>query len=105
MLHRKKGTKSASAAHRKASKAVVSAIEARYTVALAPALAQQVQKYASANEISMSKTIATLVRIGLESQEQRKRDFFKKLKANLESADPCREDELVDEFRSLILGR
>lgn len=53
----------------------------------------------------MSKAIASLARIGLEGQEHRKREFFKKLKANLASADPSREDELVDEFRrSLILG-
>lgn len=53
----------------------------------------------------MSKSIASLARIGLEGQEHRKREFFKKLKANLASADPSREDELVDEFRrSLILG-
>ena len=63
------------------------------------------ESYAKANDSSMSKAIAALVRIGLEGQEQRKREFFKKLKANLASADPSREDELVDEFRSLILGR
>lgn len=52
----------------------------------------------------MSKAIAALVRIGLEGQEHRKREFFKKSKANLASTAPSREDELVDEFRSLILG-
>jgi hypothetical protein len=76
----------------------------RYTVGLAPSLAQQVERYAKANDSSMSKAIAGLVRIGLEGQESRKREFFQKLKANLASADPSREDELVDEFRSLILG-
>gem|GEM_PF-4437121 len=78
---------------------------ARYTVGLAPSLAHQVEKYAKANDSSMSKAIASLVRIGLEGQELRKREFLKKLKANLADADPSREDELVDEFRSLILGR
>ena len=53
----------------------------------------------------MSKAIAALVRIGLEGQEQRKRAFFKKLKANLASNDGAQEDRLVDEFRDLILGR
>ncbi len=78
---------------------------ARYTVGLAPKLAHQVERYAKANDSSMSKAIAALVRIGLEGQEHRKREFFKKLKANLANADASREDELVDEFRSLILGR
>jgi hypothetical protein len=53
----------------------------------------------------MSKAIAALVRIGLENQENRKRDFFRKLKENLADDDPRRQDRLVDEFRTLILGR
>ena len=53
----------------------------------------------------MSKAIAALVRMGLEGHEHRKREFFKKLKANLASEDPSQEDQLVEEFRSLILGR
>jgi hypothetical protein len=53
----------------------------------------------------MSKAIATLVRLGLESQEERKREFFKKLKANLADDDPAHQDQMVDEFRALILGR
>lgn len=52
----------------------------------------------------MSKAIAALVRLGLESQEHRKREFFKKLKENLSNDDPKQQDRLVDEFRSLILG-
>jgi hypothetical protein len=63
---------------------------ARYTVGLAPNLAHQVEKYAQETESSMSKAIAALVRIGLEGQEHRKREFFKKLKANLASDDPAR---------------
>ena len=51
------------------------------------------------------KAIASLVRIGLESQENRKREFFKRLKENLAGDDPRQEDRLVDEFRALILGR
>ena len=35
------------------------------------------EKYAEATDTSMSKTIAALVRLGLEGQEQRKREFFK----------------------------
>jgi hypothetical protein len=53
----------------------------------------------------MSKAIAALVRLGLEGQENRKREFFKRLKENLENDDPKQEDRLVDEFRTLILGR
>lgn len=90
---------------RKLPKGSTSQDSARYTVALAPSLAQQVETYAQATDSSMSKAIAALVRIGLEGQEQRKREFFKKMKANLANDDPSQEDQLVDEFRSLILGR
>ena len=40
----------------------------------------------------------------LESQKERKREFFKKLKDNLADDDPAHQDRLLDEFRSLILG-
>jgi len=53
----------------------------------------------------MSKAIATLVRLGLESQQDRKREFFKRLKQNLAADDPKQQDRLVNEFRALILGR
>jgi hypothetical protein len=53
----------------------------------------------------MSKAIATLVRLGLESQEDRKREFFSRLKENLANDDPNQQDRLVNEFRALILGR
>ena len=53
----------------------------------------------------MSKAIAALVRLGLEGQENRKREFFQKLKANFENDDPNAQDRLIDEFRALILGR
>jgi hypothetical protein len=53
----------------------------------------------------MSKAIAALVRIGLEEQESRKREFFAKLKANFANAEPGQQDQMVDEFRALILGR
>lgn len=52
----------------------------------------------------MSKAIAALVRIGLEEQEDRKREFFRKLKANLANDDPRQQDQMVDDFRRLILG-
>ena len=79
--------------------------ESRYTVGLARPLANQVARYAQTVDTSMSKAIAALVRIGLESQEDRKRDFFKRLKENLANDDPDRQDRMVDEFRTLILGR
>ena len=82
-----------------------SKIASRYTVALSPSLVHQVERYAGAADMSMSKAIAALIRIGLESQENRKREFFKKLKENLANDDPKLEDRLVDEFRALILGR
>jgi Mg2+/Co2+ transporter CorC len=53
----------------------------------------------------MSKAIAALVRLGLENQENRKREFFNRLKVNLANNDPKQQDRLVDEFRALILGR
>jgi len=79
--------------------------ESRYTVALIPNLANQVERYAETIDTSMSKAIAALVRLGLESQENRKRDFFRRLKENLADDDPHQQDRLVDEFRTLILGR
>jgi hypothetical protein len=82
-----------------------SRVESRYTVALVPTLANQVQKYAETVDTSMSKAIAALVRLGLEGQEHRKREFFKRMKENLAQDDPAQQDRLVDEFRSLILGR
>jgi hypothetical protein len=80
-------------------------VESRYTVGLAPGLANQVARYAQTVDTSMSKAIAALVRIGLESREDRKRDFFRGLKENLANDDPNEQDRLVDEFRTLILGR
>jgi len=81
------------------------ATESRYTVGLAPNLAHKVERYADSVDTSMSKAIAALVRLGLENQESRKREFFHKLKQNLASDDPKQQDRLVDEFRALILGR
>ena len=80
-------------------------LESRFTVGLSPSLASQVERYAETVDTSMSKAIAALVRLGLEGQENRKREFFKRLKENLENDDPKQEDRLVDEFRTLILGR
>jgi hypothetical protein len=79
--------------------------QSRYTVGLLPNVANQVQKYAETVDTSMSQAIGRLVRLGLETQENRKRDFFKRLKENLANDDPGQEDRLVDEFRTLILGR
>lgn len=79
--------------------------ETRYTVALPSPIVSQVEKYAETVDVSMSKAIAALVRLGLESQEDRKREFFKRLKENLGNNDPRDQDRLVEEFRTLILGR
>jgi hypothetical protein len=79
--------------------------ESRYSVGLAPGLAHQVERYAETVDTSMSKAIAALVRLGLEGQENRKREFFRKLKDSLASDDPRQQDRMVDEFRALILGR
>jgi hypothetical protein len=79
--------------------------ESRYTVALTPDVIPAVEQYAKTVDASMSKAIATLVRLGLESQESRKREFFKRLKQNLADEDPKQQDRLVSEFRTLILGR
>lgn len=79
--------------------------EARYTVGLAPSLANKVERYARTVDASMSKAIAALVRIGLDGHEARKREFFEKLRDNLANDDPNQQDRLVDEFRTLILGR
>jgi hypothetical protein len=68
-------------------------------------VAEQAEKYAQRSDMSMSKAIATLVRFGLQSQQDRKHDFFKKLRSNLDSDDPKQQDRLVDEFRALILGQ
>ena len=68
-------------------------------------MADQVKRYAETVDTSMNKAIAALVRLGLESQETRKREFFQKLKENLANDDPNQQDRLVDEFRTLILGR
>ena len=45
------------------------------------------------------------MRLGLESQANRKHEFFKRLKENLANDDPKEQDRIVDEFRTLILGR
>ena len=77
----------------------------RYSVALPSTVATQVERYAETIDASVSKTIATLVRLGLESQANRKHEFFKRLKVNLAKDDPKEQDRMVEEFRTLILGR
>jgi hypothetical protein len=64
-----------------------------------------VERYAETVDTSMSKAIAALVRLGLENQANRKREFFKRLRENLAGDDPKEQDLIVDEFRTLILGR
>ena len=77
----------------------------RYSVGLPSTVASQVERYAKTVDASMSKAIAALVRLGLESQANRKREFFKRLKENRATDDPKEQDRMVDEFRALILGR
>jgi hypothetical protein len=77
----------------------------RYSVGLPSTVASEVERYARTVDASMSKAIAALVRLGLESQANRKREFFKRLKENLAHDDPAEQDRMVDEFRALILGR
>ena len=79
--------------------------EPRFTVALPSETVKQVERYAASVDVSFSKAVAALVRLGLEGQESRKREFFSKLKSNLANDDPSQQDQLVDEFRALILGR
>ena len=79
--------------------------ETRYTVGLPLPVVSQVERYAETADVSMSKAIATLVRLGLQSQEDRKREFFRRLKEKLGNDEPSDQDRLVDEFRTLILGR
>src|SRR5712691_9933677 len=81
-----------------------SKLEPRYSVGLPSGLARRVEQYAATSGTSVSKAIATLVRFGLESQEHRKQEFFKRLKENLAHDDPKEQDRMVDEFRALILG-
>lgn len=105
MPHSETTIKSSRRGDRKSGRKHPSKVESRYTVALVPSLANQVQRYAETVDASMSKAIAALVRLGLESQENRKREFFKRLKENLANDDPNQQDRLVDEFRTRILGR
>src|ERR1700674_1961336 len=74
----------------------------RYSVGLPSTVASQVERYAETVDTSMSKAIAALVRLGLESQANRKSEFFKRLKENLAKDDPKEQDLMVEEFRTLI---
>ena len=105
MPHSETTTKRSRRGAQKSRRNYPTKVESRYTVGLGPSLANQVERYAETVDTSMSKAIAALVRLGLESQENRKREFFKRLKENLANDDPNRQDRLVDEFRTLILGR
>jgi hypothetical protein len=40
-----------------------------------------------------------------EEGEERRREFFKRLKENLADDDPAHQDRVVDEFRALILAQ
>jgi hypothetical protein len=101
MPHGKKSPKQPGGRSRKTSR---SSAETRYTVGLAPSLANKVERYAHTVDAS-SKAIAALVRLGLDGHEARKREFSGKLKDNLAIDDSNQQDRLVDEFRTMILGR
>src|ERR1017187_5394005 len=103
MPHSETTTDRSRRAAQKSGRIHQSKVGSRYTVGLVPSLANQVQRYAETADTSMSKAIAALVRLGLENQENRKREFFKRLKENLANDDPNQQDRLVDEFRTLIL--
>ena len=105
MPHLDTKTKPNRRSDRKSGKNPPGKSELRYTVGLVPNVATQVERYAETIGTSISKAIASLVRLGLESQENRKREFFRRLKENLADDDPNQQDRLVDEFRTLILGR
>ncbi len=77
----------------------------RFSVGLPSSVAGEVERYAGTADTSVSKAIASLVRLGLESQANRKKEFFEKLNENLAKDDPKEQDRMVDEFRALILGR
>ena len=105
MHHTDSTTKRSRRGGEKPGKSHQSKVGSRHTVGLSPSLANQVQRYAETVDTSMSKAIAALVRLGLENQEHRKREFFKRLKENLANDDPSQQDRVVDDFRALILGR
>lgn len=79
--------------------------EQRYRVGLPAPLVPGLERYAAEADLSMSKAISSLARLGLESQESRKRDFFKRLKQNLANDNPSQQDRVADEFRALIPWR
>ena len=93
------------ASQRRSNGKLPNKIEPRYSVGLPSPIARRVERYAEEVDMSMSKAITALVRIGLESQQDRRRQFFKRLSENLGNDDPKEQDRLVDEFRTLILGR
>ena len=77
--------------------------EPRYSVGLTPSVATQVARYARQTDTSVSKAIAAHVQSGLERRAGRQNEFLGKLEANLEK--PGTQEQSVDEFRDLILGR
>ena len=105
MPHSRAITKRNGNSNQKATKKLSAKVESRYTVGLAASLASEVERYAETVDVSMSKAIAALVRLGLDGQENRKREFFERLKGNLQNDDPNQQDRLIDDFRALILGR
>src|ERR1019366_4577715 len=77
----------------------------RYSVGLPSAVASQVERYAETVDASMSKAIAALVRLGLESYAHRKHEFLRRLTGKLPEADANEQVRVVEEFRTQTLGR
>ena len=68
MPHAETTSKRSQRIDRKAGRNDRNKVESRYTVALAPSLADQVERYAAIVDVSKSKAIAALVRLGLEAR-------------------------------------
>jgi hypothetical protein len=66
---------------------------------------RRVEKYAAGVHTTRSGAIGSLLRVGLDRQEQRKNEFFRRLRENLSNGDPEQEERLLDEFRDLVMGR
>ncbi len=52
----------------------------------------------------MNKATAVRLVRGLKSRENRKHEFFRRLKQNLAADNPKQQNRIVKEFRTLIIG-
>jgi hypothetical protein len=76
----------------------------RFRVDLNSRVAARVQKLAQGEDLSISKTIETLVMASLQ-ERARKRRLVYKLNQNVAYTDAGAQGRMVDEFRALILGQ